>query len=324
MWAYVVRRLLLLIPTILGIVLVTFSLFSLVAADPARQYAGKRATPQVLAALRHKMRLDKPRFIPNVAAYRQTGHPSALLDTQFFDVLTFRFPESLQYEESVWSLFARKAPVSLAIQLPAFVISLGLTLALSLVAAAFRGRPPDWAMTVAAVMLMSVPGVSIYLAAQWLLGAKLRWFPVAGWDLGFYALHYAALPILVSVFAGLGGGVRFYRSVALEEVNADYVRTARAKGVGEGDLLLTHVFRNILIPVITNTVTAIPLLFMGAIILEQTFQVPGLGNLLDTAVLANDRPVVMFLVYVTSVIYCLALVVNDVCYTLADPRVVFQ
>ena len=190
--------------------------------------------------------------------------------------------------------------------------------------AVYRDRWLDWTVMVAAMVLMSVPGVSIYLIAQWLLGAQWRIFPVAGWDSGFYAMHYAALPILVGVIVGLGGGVRFYRSVALEEVNADYVRTGRAKGVAERELLLTHVLRNILIPVITNTVTTLPLLFLGAVILESTFQIPGLGNLLTTSVLANDRPVVMFIVYLTSIIYCLALVVNDIAYTLADPRVVLQ
>ncbi|MGN6724412.1 MAG: ABC transporter permease [Tepidisphaeraceae bacterium] len=324
MWVYLVRRLLLLIPTVLGIVLITFCLFSLVATDPARQYAGKHATPEVLASIRAKMGLNKPRLALNVAAYRRTGHVTALLDNQFFDVLLMRFPKSMQYNETVWSLFWRKAPVSLAVQLPVFVLSLGLTLATSLACAALRGRAFDSVMTIGAIVMMSAPGVSVYLLAQWLLGAKLRLFPVAGWDGGYYALQYAVLPILVSVCVGFGGSVRFYRAVALEEVNADYVRTGRAKGVGEGNLLLVHVLRNILVPVITNTVTALPLLFLGAVILEQTFQIPGLGSLLDTAVLANDRPVVMFIVYVTSVLYCLALVVNDIAYTWADPRVVLR
>jgi peptide/nickel transport system permease protein len=324
MLAYVVRRLLLLIPTVLGIMLITFVLFSVVATDPARQYAGKRATPEVLAAIRAKMGLDKPRFALNRAEYRKTHHLSSLLDTQFFDVLLFRFPESMQYEEPAGSLFWRKAPVSLAIEGPVFLISTGLTLVLALLSAAFRGRPLDSVNTIVAVLLLSVPGVTVYLVAQWLLGAKWRLFPVAGWDSGFYALQYAALPILVSVVVSLGGGVRFYRTIALEEVGADYVRTARAKGVRESEVLLTHVLRNVLLPVITNTITTVPLLFMGAIILEQTFQIPGLGALLDQAVLANDRPVVMFLVYVTSILYCLALVANDVLYTLVDPRVVLQ
>jgi peptide/nickel transport system permease protein len=323
MWAYVVRRILLAVPTVLGIVLLTFALFTLVAKDPARLYAGKRATPQVLAAVRHKMGLDKPLWL-NVPAYRQSHRVSALFEAQFPDVLAFRFPESMRYEESVWSIFKRKAPVSLAVQLPIFIIELGIQLVLALLCAKYRGRAFDRTMTFLSVLGMSVPALCIYLAAQSLLGAKWHLFPVAGWDTGFYAMHFAALPILVSVFASLGGGTRFYRTVALDEINADYVRTARAKGLPEGEVLLTHVLRNVLIPVITSTVTTLPLLFLGALFLERIFQIPGIGGLLVESIFNNDRPVIMFTVYLTSVIYCLALIATDICYTLADPRVTFS
>jgi peptide/nickel transport system permease protein len=298
-------------------------LFSVVAKDPARLYAGKRATPQVLAAIRHKMGLDKPRWL-NVGEFEKTHHVSSLFDSQFMDVLTFRFPESMRYEESVWTIFWRKAPISLSIQLPIFIITLGIQLVLALICASFRGRAMDWTLTFLAVLGMSIPGLCIYLGAQWLLAAKWQLFPVAGWDTGFYALHFMALPILVSVFAGLGGGTRFYRTIALDEVNADYVRTARAKGLGEGDVLLTHVLRNVLVPVITNTVTVLPLLFMGALFLEKIFQIPGIGGLLFEAIFNNDRPVVMFIVYTTSIIYCLALVATDICYSFVDPRVTLR
>jgi len=204
-----------------------------VAKDPARAYAGKQKSEAQLQAIRHQMGLDKPKW------------------RQFLDVLTFQFPQSLRYQESVWSLFARKAPVSLAIQLPVFVIELGLQLALAMFVASRRGQVADYLTTFVSVLLMSVPALSIYLGVQWLLAGKLQWFPVAGWDRGFFtAIHFAALPILVSVFGGLGGGVRFYRTVALEEINSDYVRTARAKGVTQSDVLFTHVFRNMLIPVL--------------------------------------------------------------------------
>lgn len=324
MWTYIIRRLILMVPTILGILLITFCLFSVLPGDPVRQHAGKHATPETMAALRHQMGLDKPRFSLNFDEYRQTNSVSSLFNNQFCDLLLMRFPKSLQYNESVWALFWRKGPVSLAIQLPVFIISLGLSLVLAILCAAQRGRTFDLAMTFVCILMLSLPGTSIYLIAQWLFGAQMRLFPVAGWDVGFYAIQYAALPIFISVFAGLGGGVRFYRTVALEEVGADYVRTGRAKGLGENQLLLTHVMRNMLVTVVTQTVTTLPLLFTGALVLETTFQIPGLGSLLTTSVLANDRPVVMFEVYVTSVIYCVALVVNDIAYTWADPRVVLQ
>src|SRR3954451_1287532 len=126
MWAYIVRRILLTIPTVLGIVLLTFILFSLVSQNPARAYAGKQSSPQTLKAIEHKMGLDKPRFF-NLKGLRQRG-ALALFDSQFFDLLFFRFPQSMRYEESVWQLLKTKAPISLAIQIPAFLILLGLEL----------------------------------------------------------------------------------------------------------------------------------------------------------------------------------------------------
>ncbi|HTW94607.1 MAG TPA: ABC transporter permease [Tepidisphaeraceae bacterium] len=323
MWAYTIRRLLLMIPTILGIMLITFILFGIVAKDPALQYAGRKATPQVLASVRHEMGLDKPKWL-NIGGFEKTRHFSALFDSQFMDILLFRFSDSMEYQESVWSLFARKAPVSLAIQLPAFIIELGLQLGLAMICASLRNRWQDRTLTILAVAGMSVPSLCIYMAFQDWLGAQLRIFPVAGWGAGWYAIHFAALPILATVIGSLGGGVRFFRTIALDEIYSDYVRTGRAKGVSEGDVLLVHVFRNLLVPVITVTVTTLPLLFTGALVLEIIFQIPGLGNLMYEAIFNNDRPVIMFLVYIISIIYCLALVATDICYALADPRVRLQ
>src|SRR3954468_21095676 len=162
MWAYIVRRILLTVPTVLGIVLLTFVLFSLISKDPARAYAGKQASPQTLAAIRVKMGLDKPKFFNNAAA-KQHGI-KAFFDSQFFDLLLFRFPPSMRYEDSVWHLVATKAPVSLAIQLPAFFILLGLELIVALYVANHRGKTPDLVVTTISVLGMSIPALSIYLA----------------------------------------------------------------------------------------------------------------------------------------------------------------
>jgi peptide/nickel transport system permease protein len=319
MWAYIVRRILWTIPIVMGVVLLTFTLFTLVSRDPARMYAGKRATPAVLESIRHKMGLDRPVWFNSERA-RKEGF-SKVFDSQFFDVVLFRFPNSIRYDEPVGTLFWRKAPVSLAIQLPVFIIELGIQLALALLVASRRGRWPDYVTTFLAILGMSVPALSIYLGAQWLFAAKLKLFPVAGWDVGFYAIQFAVLPILVSVIGGIGGGTRFYRTVILEEINSDYVRTSRSKGVGERDVLLTHVMRNVMIPVLTNTVTALPALLLGALILERLFQIPGVGGLLVESVFNQDRPVVMALTYVLSIVYCVMLLITDICYTLVDPRV---
>src|SRR5579864_2296657 len=243
MWSYIIRRLLLTVPIVLGILVITFVLFNVVAPDQALVYAGKHRSVAQLQAIRHKIGTDKPKWL-NVSGMKR-GHFAELFDSQFMDVLRFRFHESLRYQEPVWSLFRRKAPVSLAIQFPAFVIVLGLQLALALFVASRRGRPIDLAVTFLSVFGMSIPPLSIYLGAQWLFAGKLEWFPVAGWGTNwFYATHFAALPILVTVIISLGGGTRFYRTVILEEINSDYVRTSRAKGVAPGEVMLTHVLRN--------------------------------------------------------------------------------
>jgi len=303
MWSYITRRILLTIPTVLGIVLLTFILFSLVSKDPARAYAGKQANETTLRAIRHKMGLDKPRRV------------------QFLDLLFFRFPQSMRYEESVWQLIKNKAPVSLAIQIPAFLILLGLELAIALYVANHRGRFADLFVTTLSIIGMSIPALSIYLAAQWFFGATLRILPVAGWEGGFYALQFAALPILCVVFSQIGWGARFYRTVVLDELGADYVRTARAKGLPQAEVMLTHVLRNVMIPVVTNTIAALPFLLLGALVLEHLFQIPGMGELLVQSIFNEDRSVVMGLVYLTSIAYCVALLVNDILYAVVDPRV---
>ncbi len=307
MLAYIIRKLLLSVPILLGIVAITFLLFCVVAPDPARVQAGKFVSAAQLQSIRHRLGTDIPKW------------------KQFVNILTFHFANSTRYQESVWLLLAQKGPVSLAIQVPAFFIELGLQMALALLAASKRGTILDYGVTFLAVLGMSVPAISMYVGAQWVFGGWLKWFPVAGWSSGFfYALHFAALPIIVSVIGGLGGGVRFYRTIILEEIYTDYVRTSRAKGVSSRETLFTHVLGNVLIPVITNTVIALPLLFTGSLLLERLFQVPGFGAALVDSIHTQDQPVVMFIVYITSVIYLLMLIVTDVLYTVVDPRVTLR
>jgi peptide/nickel transport system permease protein len=295
------------IPILLGIVAITFLLFVIGAPDPALVYAGKHKSAAQLQAIRHELGTDVPKW------------------RQFVNILTFRFAKSSRYQESVWQLFVRKAPVSLAIQAPAFFIELGLQLAIALLVASKRATLLDYGVTFLAVIGLSAPAISFYLTVQWIFGGWLQWFPVAGWSSGFfYALHFAALPILATVFVNLGGGVRFYRTVVLEEINSDYVRTARSKGVNQREILFTHVLGNVMIPVLTNTVAALPLLFVGSLILEPLFQIPGFGNLLVVGIHTQDQPVVMFITYITSLIYLVMLIVTDILYTVVDPRVTLR
>jgi peptide/nickel transport system permease protein len=325
MLTYFIRKFLLTVSIVFGVMLLTFMLFNVAAKDPVRALGGKHMKEADRIRMTRELGLDKPRFEFNFAEYRATHEFISLLDTQFFNIISFHFPNSQRHQETVWALFARKAPISLAVQGPAFVIGLGLQMVFAIVVAARRNSVLDYSVTFVAVLMMSVPALSIYLGAQWYFGAHLKWFPVAGWAPGFIlAIHFAALPILVSVFGGIGGGVRFYRTVALEEINSDYIRTARSKGVSQSNVLLAHVFGNLLIPVITNTIVALPGLLTGAILLERMFQIPGFGGLLVDSIFGTDSPVVMAVVYLTSIAFAITLFLTDICYTLVDPRVTLR
>lgn len=341
MLAYIVRRTLLIVPTVLGVLLLTFCLFSLVAKDPARAFAGKSPTTQSLNAVRAKMGLNKPKFFNPAATTKPvvsvaddgtvSERPKtagekvgSFFDSQFFDLAFFRFPQSMRQDRPVMDVILEKAPVSLAIQIPALLIVIGLELALALFIAARRATLWDYSLTLLSVLSLAVPGLSAYIILQWFLGAHLKLFPVAGWERGVYAVQYAALPILASVLLQLGPGVRFYRTVILEEINQDHVRTARAKGVSSTNVLLTHVLRNVMIPVVTQTVTSLPFLIFGALILERLFQIPGLGGLLVESIGSQDRSVVMAVTYITALLYCGALLLSDILYTVADPRVTLK
>ncbi len=320
MGAYIIRRILWTIPTVLGVMLLTFALFVVALPDPAITALGKHSSPAVRKSYREKYGLDKPAWLDFTAL--KSGQIRKAFDSRFFRTLTFQFGKSSHYNRPVSELFLAKAPISLAIQGPVFVIELGLQLLIALYISSWRGRWPDFVVTLLSVLGMSIPIVSLYLLGQWLFGARLHWFPIAGWGVGFFnCIQYAALPILVSVFGGMGGGTRFYRTVVLEQLHSDYVRTARSKGVSRHDALLVHVLRNVLIPVLTNTVTALPGLLMGALVLERMFQIPGAGGLLVEAIFNSDSALVMAVTYFLAVVYCLLVLVTDILYTLVDPRV---
>lgn len=319
MLAFIIRRLLLTIPTVFGILLLTFVLFSMVAKNPARMYVGRNATQADVDAVAAKMGLNKPRFV-NVPEYKKRGL-AGLFDSQFCDLARFKFAPSMRYDKPVLQIIAEKVPISLSIQLPALFISLGLQLAFALIVSARRGSAIDYVVTGLCVASLALPVLVIYILMQWLLGAKLSIFPVAGWENFPYSIQYAALPILCVVFLSLGGGIRFYRTVMLEEMGADYVRTARAKGVSASNILLIHVLRNVMIPVVTQTITTLPFLITGAVILERLFQIPGIGGLLVDSIFRQDRSIVLAVTYITALLYCGALLVSDILYTIVDPRV---
>lgn len=242
-------------------------------------------------------------------------------DGHFFRVIRFDFADSMSHPgENIWSLLARKAPISLRVTIPMFLIGLAIELTLSLFAASHRGRWLDTAVTIFAVFTMSVPFLSYIVAGQW-VAAETQWFPVSGYEGGIAGIRFLIFPIAIGVFAGIGGGVRFYRAVLVEETDRDYVRTARAKGVSRRDILYIHVLRNAGIPIVTRLTVIIPFLITGSLLIERNFEIPGLGDLMLSAINRNDFWVVMPLTYLLAVVYATAVLLTDVLYAFIDPRV---
>jgi peptide/nickel transport system permease protein len=206
--------------------------------------------------------------------------------------------------------------------LPLFVLGLLLGIPLALLVAFFRDTYIDRTGVVICVLLMSVSALLYIIGGQYLLGKMLRWFPISGFDPAPAVIaRFLALPVIVGVIAGLGDSIRFDRTVFVEEAGKDYVRTARAKGAGEGRIMLRHVFRNGLIPILTQIVIAIPFLFTGSILLESFFGIPGLGSITVDAINANDFATLRTMVFIGSLLFVMGQILTDVSYTLADPRV---
>ena len=318
MLAYLVRRLAWGFATVLGVLLFLFFLFFFLATpdDIARKAVGEKAPQAVLDQWKTNHGYDKPRI----------WNPDAPLDTMLVDhfrrMLTFDFGKSDADDTPIARRIREGAGPSLSFTVPVFVFGLVLGIGLSLFIAFFRGTYIDRAGTVIAVLAMSVSTLLFILGVQFLLGKLLRWFPISGFDPSpEVILRFLALPVIVGLMAGLGGDLRFYRTVFVEETSRDYVRTARAKGCGEGRIMTRHVLRNSLIPILTHVVVAIPFLFMGGLLTESFFGIPGLGAMTVDAINANDFSTLRVMVYIGSLLFIIGQIATDISYTLADPRV---
>jgi len=445
--AFILRRILYIIPVLLGVLAITLTLFFVVAEDPVLQYAGQNPTAEQLRALRTEYELDVPaffspswlagediietrrharleEFISRVVAahqeyvdaeaarmreagasaeqvaqfrrdaddaldrFRRTWDREADLegaaeainedlrelipgtersisfedialspqeqaevaqrsiwDAQFFRVLRLveigeasiviqtatphrgaafdacrYLIDRIKHELPIWTLIRDKAPRTLAVTIPMFLIGLAIELTLALFAASRRGRPIDVGITIFAVLAMSIPFLSYVIFGQW-LAAETRIVPVSGWAPLPGGVRYLVFPVAVGVIAGLGSAVRFYRAVLLEEMERDYVRTARAKGVKRNDVLFIHVLRNAGIPIVTRLSVIVPFLITGSLLIETTFEIPGLGDLMLSAIRARDFWVVMPLTYLLAVVYSVVVLLTDIVYAVIDPRV---
>lgn len=324
---YIIRRLLLAVPTVLGVCLFTFLLFNVVASPDAvaRKQLGKNPTEAQVKSWIVSHGMDKPMFFNMEKGKDGRIHP---FDSRFWnhmrELVFFQFPKSDQLQESVGDLLKQKIGPSLTLTVPAFLLSVFVTLPLALFIAYYRGTYLDKSALFVCVILMSIVMLNYIIVGQYLLAVVFRYFPIYGYEFGFGAWKFLLLPVILAVAAGLGGGLRFYRTIMLNEVRADYVRTAMAKGLSEGKILFTHVLKNAMIPILTTVVLSIPFLITGSLLLEMYFGIPGMGNMMLNAINNNDYPVIRTLVYVYSLLYIAGSILTDISYTLVDPRVTFK
>jgi len=322
MFAYILKRILYAIPILIGVNLITFMLFFMVNTpdDMAHaQLGGKRVTPQMIEAWKIDKGYDKPLFINHEASGIEKV-TQTLFVQESLKLFTFEFGLSDQKRNIADDIKERMGP-SLAIALPTFIIALITNISLALLLVLFRGSTLDTSMMVVAVMIMSVSGLFYIIAGQVLFSKMWHWVPISGYASGWEGIKFILLPIMIGVFSGIGAGVRWYRSIFLEQVNQDYVRTARAKGLSEIRVLFRHILPNGMLPILTGVVVIIPSLFMGSLIMESFFGIPGLGSYTIDAINAQDFAIVKAMVFLGSVLYITGLILTDISYTFFDPRV---
>lgn len=322
MFGYIFKRLLYAIPILIGVNLITFVLFFMVNSpdDMARaQLGAKQVTPQMIEAWKIDKGYDKALFV-NEDAQGIAKITDTLFVQESLKLFSFDFGYSDANRDIRSEIKARMGP-SLAIALPTFIIALITNISLALLLVLFRGSALDTGMMVVAVMIMSVSGLFYIIAGQVLFSKMWHWVPISGYEEGWSGLKFIILPVMIGVFSGMGAGVRWYRSIFLEQINQDYVRTARAKGLSELKVLFGHVLRNGMLPILTGVVVVIPTLFMGSLIMESFFGIPGLGSYTIDAINAQDFGIVKAMVFLGSVLYIVGLILTDISYTLFDPRV---
>jgi peptide/nickel transport system permease protein len=307
---YALRRLAYGFLVVLGVLGLLFVLFFVYATpvDMARRALGEKAPPDVLAHWVHAHGYDRPKL--------------EQLRDHYWKMLTFDFGRSDADDVPIARRLRAGMGPSLSFTAPAFAIGLLIAVQLSLFVAYFRDTYIDRTGVILAVLEMSVSILLYIVGGQFLIGKVLSWFPISGFDPDPALLpRFIAMPVLIYALAGVGGEVRFYRTVFVEEANRDYVRTARAKGAGDVRVMVRHVLRNALIPILTNVVTTIPLLFTGSLLIESFFGIPGLGSVTVDAIHGNDFATLRVMVYIGALLFVVFQIVTDFTYTLADPRV---
>lgn len=306
--SYVLRRLFYVIPVILGVCFLIFIIFSVVSPDPTISMLGKHATKAQVLELREALGLNKPLYI------------------QYFDIVksafTFDFGRSWSTKQEIFEMIKQGAIPSMTITFPAFFLSVLLSVSISLFVAFYRGTFLDKGVVFVCVALMSISSLVYILVGQWFFAFKLGLFEISGYEEGFpEVVPYVLLPIIIIIILSVGPDVRFYRTVMLDEIYQDYVRTARSKGLSERKIMFKHVLKNAMVSIITYVVLRIPFLILGSLLIESFFGIPGLGGMTLKAVNSSDFPVIKAMAVLSGIATILFNVITDVLYVVVDPRV---
>jgi peptide/nickel transport system permease protein len=322
MLAYIVRRIMYAFPILLGVNALTFVLFFMVNTpdDMARMHLGnKHLTEQAIETWKQERGYDKP-LIWNDEAEGADKITDTIFFSKSLTLFVFEFGQADDGRDIGDDIQTRMWP-SLAIAIPVFTIGLLVNITFAMLMVFFRATYVDLSGVVLCVVLMSISGLFYIIGGQFLVGKTMQLVPISGYAQGLDAAKFLILPVAIGIISGIGSGSRWYRTLFLEEVSKDYVRTARAKGLSEVRVLFSHVLKNAMIPILTGAVVVLPTLFMGSLILESFFGIPGLGSYTIDAIQAQDFAIVRAMVFLGSVLYIVGLVLTDISYTLVDPRV---
>ncbi len=322
MISYLIRRILYAVPILIGVNILTFALFFVINTpdDVARMHLGqKRVTAEAIERWKQSHGYDRPLFYnrtqDGVRVFTET-----LLFTKTINLFVFNFGSSDQGRDISYDIGQRMWP-SLALAVPTLLVGLCVNISFALLMAFFRGKYFDLGGIILCVVLMSISTLFYIIGGQYLFGKILKLVPISGYHSGINALKFLILPVIIGVIGGIGAGSRWYRTIFLEEIGKEYVKTARSKGLPEIVILYKHVLRNALIPILTGVVVVIPTLFLGSLIMESFFGIPGLGSYTIDAIQQQDFAIVRVMVFIGTLLYIIGLVLTDISYVIVDPRI---
>jgi peptide/nickel transport system permease protein len=309
MTAYIVRRIWQMIPTMLGVVLLVFFLFNWVGGDPAYVLAGKISNQEQIDNIRRQLGVDQPFYVQLGIFIKQ--------------IVTADFGASWSTNERVSHILATRLGPSLTVLVPLLILDTLLSITLALAVAYVRGSLTDRMVMIVCTVALSVSILVYIIVFQYFFAYKLGWFPVQGWGDSFIEnlVVYASLPILIGLAVSIAPNLRLYRTFVLDEINQDYVRTARAKGVSENRVMMVHVLRNASIPIITNLMSILPGLLLGSFLIERFFSIPGIGREVILAVERSDFPVIKAITVYVAFATIATNLLADLTYKAVDPRV---